>query len=122
MSDAGAAREVEAAIARVLGAEQDAREAIDRARDEAAAIEEAARDAARRLEQRTDRRILRVRAAFERSLASALGDFDREAQQAQAPQALGDSERAAVEAAVARLAEALTVDAPAGAAAGAEPR
>jgi hypothetical protein len=63
---------VEAAIARVLACERDARDAIARAGREAAELAEAGRAAARAVGERTETRIRSVRAAFERRLAAEL--------------------------------------------------
>lgn len=63
---------VEAAIARVLACERDAREAIAQARLDAEQIAESGRAAARALAERTELRIRAIRAAFERRLSAEL--------------------------------------------------
>lgn len=70
---------VDAAVARVLAAEQVAREALVRAEAEAALIAEAARAAQRGLAERTRRRTLRVREAFARDVRARLQRITHEA-------------------------------------------
>ena len=71
----------EAAIARVLGAEREAREAIEQARLQVDPIVERARLDARALDERTARRIRAVVDAFERELAERLAEIDAAALQ-----------------------------------------
>ena len=66
----------QAAIAEVLGAERDAREAIGHARLEVHSIDEAARAAARAVADRTERRVRAVVDAFERRLSQQLAAID----------------------------------------------
>jgi hypothetical protein len=63
--------EIEGAIARVLKAEQDARDATVAARSEAAEKVDAARIAASGLAHRAERRIRRIRRAFEERAQAA---------------------------------------------------
>jgi hypothetical protein len=70
--------EIEAAIGRVLKAEQDARDATAAARDEAATRIDAARSAARALAHRAERRISRIRRAFEQRVRAAQCEIDAE--------------------------------------------
>ena len=94
----------EAAIARVLGAEREARAAIERARLEVDRIAEDARLADRALAERTERRIRSVVAAFERELAERLTAIDTAAAGLTAPRALSTDELADLERAVRVLA------------------
>ena len=94
----------EAAIARVLGAEREAREATARAQREVQQIAEDARSAARSLAERTERRIRAVTGAFEREGAARLAEIDAEAARLDSPQPLSSPEVAALQRAVASLA------------------
>ncbi len=98
----------ELAIARVLGAERDAREAVDRARLEVNQIAETARSAARALAQRTERRIRAVVDAFERDVDTRVAAIDAEAQRLDHPQPLGADELDVLQRAVRGLARELT--------------
>jgi len=70
---------VEGAIARVLAAERDAREALARARRDADALEERARADARALAERTERRIRATRAAYEARVSDEVAAIDAQA-------------------------------------------
>lgn len=70
---------VEAAMARVLEAEQAARDAVEAAQAEAAHMAEAARSAQRALAERTRRRMARVRDAFARAVQGELERIDARA-------------------------------------------
>ena len=94
----------QAAIAEVLAAERDARDAIGRARLEVNGIAEAARAAARALAERTERRVRTVADAFERQLGRRLAEIDAEATQLDIAQPLGGDEIAALQRAVRALA------------------
>lgn len=96
------------AIATVLRAETEAREAIARSQAESAHVAEAARAQARVLAERTERRIRAVVAAFERERAQRLGEIDAEAAAVARPQVLTADELAALERAVQALARELT--------------
>lgn len=96
------------AIATVLRAEAEAREAIARSQAESAHIAEAARAQARILAERTERRIRAVVAAFERERAQRLADIDAEAITIARPQVLTADALAALERAVQALARELT--------------
>lgn len=97
----------EAAIARVLGAERDAREAVERARAEVDRIAEDARLADRALAERTERRIRSVVAAFERELAERVAALDSAAAGLTTPRALSTGELANLRRAVRVLAREL---------------
>lgn len=99
---------VEAAIASVLASERDARDAIARAREQAADVAEDARAAARMLGERTDARILAVRAAFGRRLSQRVDRIRSEAAALDMPRDLSDDDLARLEWAVAQLAAELT--------------
>jgi len=98
----------EAAIARVLDAERASRDAIARARSDAAAIAENARIAARALQERTERRVSAIRVAFDRHTASTLAALDAEAAALATGHVLSAEEEARLERAVAALAVDLT--------------
>lgn len=76
LRDKLAAEEVEAAIARVLAAEQAAQAAIDTAARDAAARQAAAREQARRILETADRRILAARKAVEQRIAERQAEMD----------------------------------------------
>jgi hypothetical protein len=103
---------VEAAIMRVLAAEATARDAIARSRDEAAAIAEQAREKARALRLVTDRRIGRLRAAFDARCTAEVAALEDEAAALAAPHDPSPAEVAGIERAVAALARALTESIP----------
>jgi chromosome segregation ATPase len=94
----------EAAIARVLGAEREAREAVDRARLQVNPIAEEARAAGRRVAERTERRVRAVVDAFECELAERLAAIDAEAARLDAPLPLTPDELATLQRAVQALA------------------
>lgn len=102
----------DAAMARVLGAEREARGLIELARAETAEIAERSRHCARAMAERVERRIRCVTQAFERDLAVRLAEI--EAQGAALDQAppLAADERAALQAAVTVLARQLAGVAP----------
>ena len=70
---------VEAAISRVLDAELAAHDDVDRATRDAAAIVEDAGATARAIAERTERRIRKLRAAFETRAAREVAAIDAEA-------------------------------------------
>lgn len=98
---------VEAAIARVLDAERAARDSIDGTQKEAPAKVEAARLAVRGLNDRTERRIRRLRNAFERRIVADVKALDMQAAALESQHA-SSSEIARVERAVRALARELT--------------
>jgi polyhydroxyalkanoate synthesis regulator phasin len=102
----------EAAIARVLGAEREAREAIEQARLQVDPIVERARLDARAVDERTARRIRAVVDAFERELAERLAEIEAAAEQATRPQPFSDEETAALQRAVRALAAELITAPP----------
>ena len=102
----------EGAIARVLVAEREAREAIEQARLEVDRIVERARLGARALDERTERRIRAVVDAFERELAERLAEIEAAAEQAARPQPFSDDELAALQRAVRALATELIMAPP----------
>jgi hypothetical protein len=97
----------EAAIARVLRAEREARESIVRAQAEVLEIAERARKDARTLAERTERRIRVVVQAFERELAERLAEIDAEAAGLERAEPIDADEQAAVQRAVEALAQQL---------------
>jgi hypothetical protein len=99
---------VEAAIKRVLDAEQAARESIATSRTEAAQVAERARAVARALAQRTHQRIRRLRAAFESHLEAEVGAIEAQALALAADDEPGAADLERVERAVASLAAQLT--------------
>ena len=109
MADVGATSDAGGlAIARVLGAERKAREAVELSRLEVNQIAENARSAARLLSERTERRIRAVVGAFERDRAARVAAIDAEAARLDAPQPLTGEELAALQRAVQALARELT--------------
>jgi hypothetical protein len=104
--------DVEAAIARVLGAEQAACESIAAAHADAAQRAERARAAARALAERTQRRIRRLRDTFERHLAAEVGAIEARALALAGDDTPGVEEVESVQRAVTRLAAQLTGGAP----------
>lgn len=66
----------EAAMARVLAAERDARQALEQSTREAAHAIEQAHAASRAISARAARRIATVRAAMERRMAARLAEID----------------------------------------------
>lgn len=101
-------REVEAAIARVLAAERESQEAIAAAHAEAAAIAERSRAGVRALAEHTQRRMRRLRAAFERRTGAELASLQMQAEALAAPQPPAADDDARVAGAVARLVAELT--------------
>jgi len=102
----------EAAIARVLAAEREAREAIEQARLQVDAIVERARVGARALDERTARRIRAVVDAFEREVAERLAEIEAAAEEASRAEPLSDDETAALQRAVRALAVELVTAPP----------
>lgn len=98
---------VQAAIAEVLAAERDARDAIGRARLEVNQIDEAARAAVRAVAERTERRVRAVAHAFEHQLARQLAAIDAQASLLDVAQPLAGEETAALQRAVRALARRL---------------
>ena len=99
---------IEAAIARVLAAERDAREAVARATRDADALNEKARADARALADRTERRIRSVRAAYERKVAAEIAAIDAQAASQDERQALSAEDLQRLERALGALAAELT--------------
>ena len=97
----------EAAMARVLAVEREARDAIARARVDAQHIGEAARAAARRLNERTEQRVRWIVAAFERDIAGRIAEIDTEVAKLDVPQPIAAGDRARLDHAVAALARQL---------------
>jgi hypothetical protein len=93
----------EAAIARVLAAERDARASIEQAHAQVHHIAESARTAVRSLGERTEHRIRRVVNAFERELAARLAEIEAEAASLESPQPISGDEREALQRALATL-------------------
>jgi hypothetical protein len=99
---------VEAAITRVLAAEATSRDAVARARVEAAEIAERTRGKARRLVAHTDLRIRAVRAAFNAHVAAEVAALEAQAAALGAAPVLTPAEAASVDKAAAALAHAMT--------------
>ena len=97
----------EAAIARVLAAEREAREAVEQARLEVGRVAESARLADRAVAERTERRVRAVVSAFERELAERLAEIEAAAAQVASPQPLLPDEMAALQRTVRILAREL---------------
>ena len=102
----------DAAIARVLQAERDARQSIEDAHHQAESMAESARAAARAVAERTERRIRGVVGAFEQDLTRRLAVIDAEAAHMTAPHVLGEAELRALDGAVQTLASRLAGVAP----------
>ena len=101
---------VEAAITHVLTAEVEARDAVARARGEAAEIAEQARETVRRLALHTDGRIHAVRAGFDARATTEVAALEAQAAALGAAHHLTPAEVSSVERAVATLAGAMTGD------------
>lgn len=99
---------VDVAIVRVLRAEALARESIAAARAQAAQIAEQSRSAARALAERTQRRIRRLRGAFEVRVASEVATLDAQARALADDTAPATDESLQLDRAVALLAAQLT--------------
>ena len=97
---------------RVLEAEAAARDAIAQARVKAAEIAEQARETTRALRLVTDRRMGRVRAAFDARCTTEVAALEAEAAALAAAHDLSPAEVARIERAVAALARALTEGVP----------
>jgi len=97
----------EAAIARVLAVEREARDALAATEVEATGLVEAARRADRAIAERAERRIRAVTAAFGSDVAARLSRLDADAAQIAAPHVLVPAELAALEAAARAVAREL---------------
>lgn len=103
---------VDAAIGAVLAAEREARASLEGALRDADAIEELARERVRRLQARTDARVLALRCAFAARREGELARVrDEDAALGDAP-ALDDTDLALLERALAALAAELTGGTP----------
>jgi vacuolar-type H+-ATPase subunit H len=98
----------DAPINRVLEAEQRAREAIARCREEATQRVTDARLRARRIEERADRRVSRLRAACQEWTAAQAAKLRGEAEELRSCPAIDEVRRARLEDAIRRLAAELT--------------
>lgn len=103
---------VGAAIMRVLDTEAMARRSIADARAEAGEIAERARQAIRAIRLSTDRRVERVRAAFDAWCAKEVAALEAEAAALDAVDDLSPAEVAQLERAVAALARSLAENVP----------
>ena len=101
---------VEAAIGRVLDAERSAREDVERATREAAAIVEDATATARAVAERAERRIRSLRTAFETRGLHDVAAIDAQSLAQDAVCELTPGDLARLERAVAALSAALTGD------------
>jgi hypothetical protein len=110
--DRPAADLAEDAIATVLRAEREARQAIERTQVEATHVAERARADARLVAERTERRIRAVVAAFEHELADRLAEIDTEAALIAQPHVLTADELSALDRAVRTIARELTAGSP----------
>ena len=99
---------VEAAIARVLAAERAARDALAQARVDAAAITDAARERARAFGERTERRMQRVRNAYDAATEAGLADIAADAARIEESERQTSADRMKLVAAVGALAALLT--------------
>lgn len=99
---------VETAMARVLDAERQARDALDAAQAEAGHIAEAARATQRRLAERTRERTARVHEAFAAAVQAELARIDALAQALPAHDDPDADDLARLERALATLATCLT--------------
>lgn len=99
---------VEEAIARVLAAERAARESIAQAHADASAIAEAAAERARTILARTERRMQRVRAAYDAATQAQLAEISAAATTVVRREETTPADRACLALAVAALAEQLS--------------
>ncbi len=102
----------DAAINRVLEAEQRAREAIARCREEAAQRVTEARLRARRIEERADRRVSKLRAACQQWTAAQAAKLLAEAEELRSCPAIDEVRRARLDEVIRRLAAKLTGGGP----------
>jgi len=103
---------VETAMAQVLAAEAAARLSVSSAGVDAQHIAERARAAARELDERTQQRIQRLRAAFERTANAEVAALQAQAEALGQPHQTDADDARHVDLAVARLAARLTGAAP----------
>ena len=101
---------VDAAISRVLDAERAAREDVERATREAAALVEDARTTARAVAERAERRIRNLRAAFETRALRDVAAIDAQSLAQDAVRELTPQDLDRLERAVAALSTALIGD------------
>jgi hypothetical protein len=102
----------DAAIAHVLRAETEALAAIAACQADADRLAESGRALARALAERTERRIRRIVAAFERERAARLAEIDAEIGHFDQAPDLAGAEAARLDRAVTALAQALTEGPP----------
>lgn len=102
----------DAAIALVMDAERAAHQSIIEAEAEATAMAERMRVSIRALDERTERRVRAVRAAFEQRTVAAVATLDREDPIVSGGQPLTKTDLALVQSAVDVLARSLTEGAP----------
>jgi hypothetical protein len=104
MADVSARNDpADAAMARVLAVEREARDAIARSKVDALHIAEQARGAARRLGERTEERVRGIVAAFDRGLAAQVAAIDAEVATLDVPQPIAAEDRVRLERAVEAL-------------------
>lgn len=99
---------VEAAIGLVLASECAARDAVAQAERDAEKLAENARADSRKISERTDRRIRRMRAAFEARATQAIDAIDAEAARQDAAHELSSGDLTRLARAVDALCEELT--------------
>ena len=104
----GAGREVEAAIARVLDAEREARTAVSACERRAEALRADARAADRRIAERAAARIAAIRGGMAAKLAARLADLAGQSVETDPQAAQDEAARRRLDGAVARLADELT--------------
>ena len=105
--DPGAGREVEAAIARVLDAERDARAAVSGCERRAEALRADARAADRRIAERAAARIAAIRGGMAEMLAARLAALGAQGVETDPQAAQDEAARRRLDDAVARLADEL---------------
>lgn len=106
-ASAGSERAAEA-INEVLEAERRAREAVGRCEADAASLVVAARERARRIQERTDGRISRMRTRCEREVAARVARLHGDAEAVRATPPGEDARAGGLSRALARLAARLT--------------
>jgi hypothetical protein len=105
-------RAADAAIARVLAAERDARASVRAAQAQVEAMAEAARADSRALAERTERRVRGVASAFERDTALRLAQIESQVADLQHAPPPDAADRAALRRAVAALARSMIAGPP----------
>jgi F0F1-type ATP synthase membrane subunit b/b' len=102
----------EAALAQVLQAEREAREAVAECRRRAETIVDAGRARARRIQARSEERIAALHVRADRTVGRTVAALAAEAQSLATPLVLDDGQRARLDRAIANLAAEVTGGAP----------